>query len=207
MNATANVAFTGDDVEVIQPESVPSGMAEATPTSLSPADFERFAASLFSQAARTVENLRVTVQERVKGSDGAYVIDATVRYRFADMDFLVLVEAKLHHHPIKRDVVQVLHGKVDSLGAHKGVLVATAPFQAGAMEYARVHGIALVHVTDEPRWVLRHTTVSDRFNRLPHQPVARCWARSDTGTLESTLVSEEPAYAAKLLLGVITTDG
>lgn len=196
------VAFTDDDVQVVQPDSVPPGMAEATPASLSPAEFERFAASLFSQAAGTVENLRVTVQERVKGSDGTYAIDATVRFRFADLDFLILVEAKLHHYPIKRDVVQVLHGKVNSLGAHKGVLVATAPFQAGAMEYARVHGIALVHVTDEVRWVLRHMTVSDRFNRLPRQPVARCWERSETGTLESTLVSGEPAYAAKLLLGI-----
>ncbi len=60
------------------------------------------------------------------------------------MDFLVLV--KLHRNPIMREVVQVLRDKVQSVSAHKGVLVSSAPFQRGAIEYADAHGIALVHV-------------------------------------------------------------
>jgi len=34
--------------------------------------------------------------------------DATVRYQLAGMSFLVVVEAKLHKNPIKRELVQIL---------------------------------------------------------------------------------------------------
>jgi hypothetical protein len=60
----------------------------------------------------------------------------------------VVIEAKYHKNPIKRELVQVLHSKVQSVGAHKGVLVATAPFQRGALDFAKAHGIALVAVTE-----------------------------------------------------------
>ena len=186
---------------VVNPETVPEPLAQATPAALSPAEFERFVARLFSQTAERVEDLRVTLQDLVQGSDGSYAIDATVRYRLAGMDFLVLAEAKLHRHPIKRELVQVLHSKVNSVGAQKGVLVATAPFQSGAIEYGRIHGIALVHVADEVRWVTRQITRLDPYLELPRQPVARCWSRSETGRLTSSVVSNDPEQAAELLLG------
>ena len=82
------------------------------------------------------------------GVDGSYDVDGTVRFRWGDLDFLVVIEAKYHRNPIKRDVVQVLHSKVQSVGAHKVVLVATAPFQRGALNFAKAYGIALVTVTE-----------------------------------------------------------
>lgn len=88
------------------------------------------------------------MQDRISGSDGSYVFDATVRYRLAGLNFLVLVEAKRHSNPIKRELVQVLHQKVQSVGAHKGVMVSTSPYQRGALEFAKQHGIALVTVTE-----------------------------------------------------------
>ena len=60
----------------------------------------------------------------------------------------MLVEAKLHKNPIKRELVQVLYQKVQSAGAHKGVMVSTAPHQTGAVRFAQVHGIALATVTE-----------------------------------------------------------
>jgi hypothetical protein len=60
----------------------------------------------------------------------------------------VLVEAKLHKNPVKRELVQVLHQKVQSVGAHKGLMVSTAPYQTGAVIFAKAHGIALVTVTE-----------------------------------------------------------
>jgi hypothetical protein len=84
----------------------------------------------------------------IRGVDGEYDFDATVRYELAGMAFLTLVEAKLHKNPIKRETVQVLHQKLLSVGAHKAVLVSTAPFQAGALRFAVTHGIALVTVTE-----------------------------------------------------------
>ncbi|NKE64070.1 restriction endonuclease [Lentzea sp. PSKA42] len=116
---------------------------------ITPGEFEEYVAGELLGAARSqVDGLVVSAHEKVTGVDGVYEFDATVRYRFAGMDFLVVVEAKLHRNPIKRELVQVLRQKVQSVGAHKGVLVATSAFQAGAVEFARTHGIALVTVAE-----------------------------------------------------------
>jgi hypothetical protein len=116
---------------------------------ITPSEFEKFVAhQLLGSADSTVNNLVVTLHEKITGTDGAYDFDATVRYQFAGMSFLVLVEAKLHKNPIKRELVQVLHQKIQSVGAHKGVMVSTSPYQIGAVEFAKVHGIALVTVTE-----------------------------------------------------------
>jgi restriction system protein len=49
---------------------------------------------------------------------------------------------------VKREVVQALWAKVQSVGAHKGIIFATKGFQSGAIEFAKFHGIALVEVVD-----------------------------------------------------------
>lgn len=116
---------------------------------ITPGEFEEFVAGeLLGAAGSEVDDLVVTLHEKIVGADGAYDFDATVRYRFAGMAFLVVVEAKLHRNPIKRELVQVLHQKIHSVGAHKGVMVATSPYQSGAVEFAAAHGIALVTVTE-----------------------------------------------------------
>ena len=80
---------------------------------LTPAQFEELVVQLLGSAEPVVDNLAVTLHEKITGVDGIYDFDATVRYRFAGMSFLVLVEAKLHKNPIKRELVQVLHQKVN----------------------------------------------------------------------------------------------
>jgi hypothetical protein len=116
---------------------------------MSPAEFERFvAADLFGAAREAVDDFRVALHERITGLDGSFDFDATVRYRWAGMEFLVVVEAKRHRNPIKRELVQALHSKAQSVGAQKAVMVASAPFQRGARTFATAHGIALVAVTE-----------------------------------------------------------
>jgi hypothetical protein len=92
---------------------------------------EVVAGELLGAAGSEVDDLTVTVHEKIIGADGAYDFDVTVRYRFAGMAFLVVVEAKMHRNPIKRELVQVLHQKIRSVGAHKGVMVATSPYAGG----------------------------------------------------------------------------
>ena len=143
---------------------------------ITPGEFEEFVAGeLLGAAGSEVDDLVVTVHEKVVGADGVYDFDATVRYRFAGMAFLVVVEAKLHRNPIKRELVQVLHQKIHSVGAHKGVMVATSPYQAGAKEFATAHGIALVTVT-EGRFVFatrNAATVRPTFVAHYHGPGSR----------------------------------
>jgi hypothetical protein len=60
---------------------------------ITPAEFEDFVARDLLGAARpAVDELAVTVHEKVAGADGTYDFDATVRYRFAGLAFLVVVE-------------------------------------------------------------------------------------------------------------------
>jgi hypothetical protein len=119
------------------------------PPEITPSEFEEFVASqLLGSAGSEVSDLSISLHEKITGVDGTYDFDTTVRYQLAGMSFLVLVEAKLHKNPIKRELVQILYQKVQSVGAHKGVMVSTAPYQAGALAFAKAHGIALVTVTE-----------------------------------------------------------
>lgn len=141
------------------------------PVTLTPAEFEQFVASALAKQGVGLHDFKVQHLESIKGSDGEYIMDVTARFEALGANFLVLVECKNLKRPVERDVVQVLVDKVRSIGAQKGMLFATAGFQRGALEYARVHGIALVHVADGrtsyetrsavptrsfPPWVPRH---------------------------------------------------
>ena len=174
-------------------------------------EFENFVADAFEQATPYVDDLRVTLHDTVEGTDGTYDFDATIRYTLAGMDFLVVVEAKRHSYPIKREAVQALHSKLESVGAQKGVLVSTAPFQNGALEFALVHGIALVKVT-EGRFT--YETKSSARTRLLSRGealrilglptfVGHCYRTgSEPGSIACTVVTGQPEDAARLLLGV-----
>jgi hypothetical protein len=140
-------------------------------------------------------------------------LDATIRFRWAGMDFLVVGEAKRHTHPIKRELVQVLHSKVQSAGAHKGVLFSTAPFQRGALEFAKVHGIALIHVT-EGRFTFEtkaHGSISspsreEAMNQfgLPVFVGHFYGPGGSPGSTAVTLIStERPDYVREVLLGLV----
>ena len=60
----------------------------------------------------------------------------------------VLIECKKQARSVERDEVSSLYDKVKSLGAQKGILISTAGFQSGAVQYAKVHGIALWQICD-----------------------------------------------------------
>jgi hypothetical protein len=172
--------------------------------------FEAFVVAQLELTRPLVEDLQVRLHEVVEGTDGSYDFDATVRFRLAEVDFLVVVEAKRHGHPIKRQVVQTLHSKILSVGAHKGIVMSTAPFQRGALEFARVHGIALVHVTEGRFAVESRSGVGATADRrgeastpAPQLLVAHCCrAGLDATSVVRTVVSRRPEPAARLLLGI-----
>jgi hypothetical protein len=170
-------------------------------------DFEGFVAGTFEQLAPELEDLRVELHERIVGVDGEYDFDATVRFSVGGLAFLVLVEAKCHRHPIRRDVVQVLLSKVASVGAQKGVLVSTAPFQKGAMVYAATHGIALIKVT-EGRFTIQSRSASSTLGGTVAQArdwgipdlVGHCYVALGNGRISVATITGQPDYAKSLLL-------
>jgi hypothetical protein len=57
--------------------------------------------------------------------------------------------------------VLVLGSKIRSVRAHAGVIVSTAQFQRGALEFAKSHGVALVQVTDGRFTFVQRSTSPD----------------------------------------------
>lgn len=118
------------------------------PPDITAAEFERFVADLLKAGEKELRGFAVALHERVVGVDGTFDFDATVRFRLLGMDYLVVVEAKRHAYSIKRELVQVLQSKAHGVGAQKAVLISTAPFQRGAIAFAKIYGVALVTVTE-----------------------------------------------------------
>lgn len=113
---------------------------------ITPEQFEVLVMRKFRDSYPSVEILH---RENIKGLDGEYNIDLSIRFQELGVNFLVLVECKHHKHPIKRDYVQLLKDKVESVGAQKGILVSSSSFQIGALEYAKAHGIALIRLINK----------------------------------------------------------
>lgn len=197
---------TAFDEEVARPT------AHYPAAQITPAEFEEFTTSLFVALKETgrISDLRVQNHEVIEGVDGAYDFDATVRFRVAGMEFLILLEAKCHKNPIKRELVQVLYQKLQSVGANKAVLVSTAPFQRGAVEFAITHGVALVTVTEGRfTYEVRHTGRPVALTReeaadvhgIP-LAVGHGYSAGDSkGSVRVTVISPEyPHYLAEHLL-------
>jgi restriction system protein len=125
-----------------------SRLLRFSPAVATPAQFEQVVADFFAAAGLGIEDYTVTPHDVVDGSDGSYDFDATIRYHFLGMSFLVVVEAKQHSNPIRRQEVQVLQQKKESVGAHRAVIVSTARFQTGAVKFGLAHRIALVFITE-----------------------------------------------------------
>lgn len=116
------------------------------PLSLTPREFELFIQGVLDTAASTLVDYQSKHLESLRGTDGDYVIDVVATFTALGAKFVVLVECKHQARPVERQDVQVLHSKLLSTGAQKAMLFSIAGFQAGAVEFAAAHGIALVEV-------------------------------------------------------------
>ncbi|CAN7427777.1 restriction endonuclease [Polaromonas sp. LjRoot131] len=124
--------------------------------SLTPRDFELLVQGIIDAAADGLVDYQSEHQALLAGVDGEYVIDVVATFSALGARFVVLVECKHLARPVERKDVQVLHSKIQSLGAHKGMLFSVSGFQSGAIEYATSHGIALVEVaTGTSNWHTR----------------------------------------------------
>ncbi len=202
----------GTEQEDADDEVIARPTAHYPAANISPEEFEAFVVELLRSAGSQVEGWTVQMREVVKAADGEYEIDATGRFQVAGMNFLVLVEAKRHANPIKRDLVQVLYQKMLSTGAQKAVMFSTSPFQSGALKFAMSHGIALATVTEG-----RFTFGTRSFSAPPAMSREAAWewfglptyvAHAYTpglerGAIAVTLLSaDHPEYLATQLLGV-----
>ena len=114
--------------------------------SMTPRDYELFVKSIIDAAAGALVDYRSEHLVSLSGTDGDYIIDVVATFSALGAEFVVLIECKHCARKVERQDVQVLHTKLQSLGAQKGMLFSISGFQSGALEFAAAHGIALVEV-------------------------------------------------------------
>lgn len=134
----------------------------------------------------------------LEGADGQYAIDVVATFTVLGAEFLVLVECRHHIRKVERQDVQVLHSKLQSLAAHKGMLFSVSGFQSGALKYAAAHGIALVEVaTGISNWHTRSVGHSGRPSSWVSVPKCTGWLRS--GNTRSMLSEVHGEYIHKFI--------
>jgi restriction system protein len=157
---------------------------------LAPRDFELVVKQQLDADGDTVADYSSTHREFMDSSDGTYEIDIVIRFGFAGLNYVTLVECKAYGSPVKREKVAELWAKVQSLGAHKGILFSTSGFQSGALKFALQHGIGLVHVADKMTSVLAkaRTDPPQNFSEATRADDVCCWLVQ--GTMVSLLQGE-----------------
>jgi hypothetical protein len=125
---------------------------------LTPEQFENYVQNIIISSGAQLEDFKSCRREKIQGKDGEYEIDVAARFKALNTNFLVLIECKYHSYPIKREVIQILRDRIESVGAQKGMVFSNAKFQRGAIEYAKAHNIALVKVEESGPVYLNYIT-------------------------------------------------
>jgi restriction system protein len=165
---------------------------------LTPADYERAVAALVRDSGQEVTDWQVRHLDPVEGVDATYIIDVTVRFRLLGADYLTLFECKRHSSPVKREHVQVLHDKLRSTGAHKGIVVASSGFQSGALSYAKTHGIGCVRLIDGA-WTYETRDLIRREPEPTGQYSAYARSLTESGWYRDTALTGQRQYVRELL--------
>lgn len=118
--------------------------------SLTPTEFEKYCCEILKGYAEEeqLKDFLITHNEKIETCDGTYQIDVYAEFTALNSKIKVLCECKQYNSSITREKVVLLRDKLSSTGSHKGILLATSDFQSGAIQYAKVHGIALIKVED-----------------------------------------------------------
>lgn len=121
----------------------------ADTTNLSDTEFEKYIADVVKLISNK-EGIECEVKHNhiAKIDDGNYQIDVIVKHTFLGSDNITLIEFKKYKNPVPREKVEILYSRINSIGAHKGMLFSSSRFQEGAITFAKKHGIALVQVID-----------------------------------------------------------
>lgn len=127
--------------------------------SISSTEFEEYCLKILNGYAEEekLNNFTITHNVKIPVFDGTYQIDIYAEFTAMSVTFKVLCECKQYSKPVGRDKVAELHSKLESIGAHKGILLSTSGFQSGAVEFAKAHGIALIQVYDSSCEHLSHS--------------------------------------------------
>lgn len=111
---------------------------------MTPEEFEKASLEWIKRQGDAYPNGCVEHNVTIPTRNGNYQVDGRIRFYAYGLPFTIIVECKLYKHSVNREKVVVLLDKVRELGAHKGILVTSASFQSGAIQFAKNNGITLV---------------------------------------------------------------
>jgi len=118
-------------------------------------DLETLAHRIYSELE---PGAQVTHDDHLRGrlSGELRQIDVSIRSQVAGHEILTIIDTKDYGHPAGIGEVDEFAGKVDDVGAHKGVLICRSGFTGPALLSARSRGIDLcqVHDASTRRWSL-----------------------------------------------------
>ena len=137
-------------------------------TAMTATEFEIIVAEYLTGLGKTLPDFKIKHNVYLSAHDGVYQIDVLASYTALSVSMTVLVECKRYTHPVSRNVVQVLHDKLHSTGAHKGIIFSTSGFQDGAVQYALRHKIALITLL--PGKFLTVTNTLNSVYKMNHAP-------------------------------------
>ena len=120
-------------------------VAEMTPT-----EFEKLCYDILSGFAEeeNLLNFSIIHNDHIPCHDGEYQIDIHATCTVLKSKIDILIECKKYKKQIERKVIAELNQKIESVGAHKGIVISTSGFQEGAARFAEEHGIALVQIAN-----------------------------------------------------------
>lgn len=126
---------------------------------ITPHDFETFCLETLKACVEEegLSNFDIKHNQQVEAYDGTYQIDVLAEFTALRSRIKVLVECKKLTRAVDRDKAMLLHGKLQSIGANKGILISTTGFQKGAVQYAKMHGLTLWQLCDRS---IRHVVAS-----------------------------------------------
>lgn len=177
-------------------------------TDMTPTDFEQYTIAELSKqfSSEGVKDFSFQHDVTLNADDGSYQIDGRIEYSLMGVTYVTLVECKRYKGPVKREHIQVLHDKIRSTGAHKGIFVTTSYNQSGALQYANKHGIALISIVDgKMKYYARDKQSMNRISIPPWASVNPfemiLQSQISDATVRSTLLDDQ-----ETLLSFITVD-
>ena len=97
---------------------------------ISPTDFEQLVRDYLAEAGKGLPSFEVYHNVKENSHDGTYQIDVKATFEIFDGgSIIVLVECKKYSSPVKREKVEILFSRLQSIGAHKGIIFSTSGFQ------------------------------------------------------------------------------
>lgn len=126
---------------------------------MTPKEFELFVKNDFETRLRNEFGVNIPVRhlQKLKSPDNTiHEVDLYYEFEIGGFKYLNIVECKYWNKMVTREAVMTLKIRRDDLRAHKAIMVTNMGYQSGAVEFAQIHGIGLIKLTEADEEIWHH---------------------------------------------------